>query len=294
MTGFAAEWLALREPADAAARSAALAARAAARLASRLTDDARRAVVDLGCGTGANLRYLAPRLGGAEDWWLVDDDPALLARCERQASRAVKSARSVRTARLDLATGLRSLALPTGALVTASALLDLVSASWLETLAERCAAASADVLFALTYDGAVELLPREPEDERVRELVNRHQQRDKGFGPALGPAAAGHAAAIFEAAGYRVETARSDWRLGAEQGELQAALLAGWRSAAAEVEPEWGGRLEEWLRRRMAHVVGGRSALRVGHTDLLGLLDPRAPARAGIAGLAMRARRRLQ
>jgi SAM-dependent methyltransferase len=255
MTGFTPEWLSLREPPDATARSAALATGFAA--------SARR-IVDLATGTGANVRYLAPRLPRARQWLAVDDDDALL------AAFAAPARANVATLRLDLARALDELPLDGCDLVTASALLDLVSRSWLERLAARCAAAGAGVLFALTYDGRIEWSPAEDGDERVRDLINRHQLRDKGFGPALGPGAAAAAVAAFGALGYEMRTAPSDWILGAESAALQAALILGWHFAAAEVAPDATAPLRGWMERRRAHVAAGRSRLRVGHLDVAG------------------------
>ena len=66
MTGFSADWLALREPFDRSARQAAAAAFDLPALAGRLRGDKPALeVVDLACGTGANLRELGPRLRGA-------------------------------------------------------------------------------------------------------------------------------------------------------------------------------------------------------------------------------------
>jgi hypothetical protein len=255
MTGFTPEWLSLREPPDATARSAALATGFAA--------SARR-IVDLATGTGANVRYLAPRLPGAQHWLAVDDDAGLL-----QAFAAPAHA-NVATLRLDLARALDELPLDGCDLVTASALLDLVSRSWLERLAARCAAAGAGVLFALTYDGRIEWSPAEDGDERVRDLINRHQLRDKGFGPALGPGAAAAAVAAFGALGYEMRTAPSDWILGAESAALQTALILGWHFAAVEVASDAIAPLRGWMERRRAHVAAGRSRLRVGHLDVAG------------------------
>jgi cyclopropane fatty-acyl-phospholipid synthase-like methyltransferase len=70
-----APWLRLREPADADARSVAL-ARAVARHAGA-HDPVR--VLDLACGTGANLRYLAPHLPGGSD----GDSWTAIRRCSR-------------------------------------------------------------------------------------------------------------------------------------------------------------------------------------------------------------------
>jgi len=255
MNGFTAGWLRLREPADAAARSAALAA--------AFAGSARR-ILDLATGTGANVRYLAPRLPGARHWLAVDGDAALL------AAFAPPAAASASTLRLDLARALDELPLERYDLVTASALLDLVSRTWLARLAARCAAAGAGVLFALTYDGRIEWSPADEGDEHVRDLVNRHQLRDKGFGPALGPGAAPAAAAAFEALGYGMRTVRSDWILGAESAALQTALIEGWRSAAVEIAPGDDAALRAWSVRRRAHVTAGCSRLRVGHLDVAG------------------------
>jgi SAM-dependent methyltransferase len=263
LSGFTTDWLALREPADAVARATALVDPFV------LSAGATRRVVDLGAGTGANLRYLAPRLGGAQEWLAVESDPTLLGEL---AARAAPAGARVHTLRLDLARNLEALPLDRHALVTAAALLDLVSATWLARLAARCVAAQADVLFALTYDGRIEWSPAEVGDARIRELVNAHQRTDKGFGPALGPDAGAEAARLFESLGYRMRSTRSDWRLGTASGALQAALVEGWVAAAIEIAPLEANALEDWRRRRRAHLAVGASRLRVGHIDVAGEL----------------------
>jgi hypothetical protein len=104
----------------------------------------------------------------------------------------------------------------------------------------------------------------------VRELVNRHQLGDKGFGPALGPGAVAMVADAFGALGYELHTAPSDWALGAESAALQAALIEGWVAAAAEIAPGQVDALRGWAERRCALVAAGRSRLRVGHRDVGG------------------------
>src|SRR4029078_10130503 len=83
-------------------------------------------------------------------------------------------------------------------LVTASALLDLVSKTWLERLAAETVARSISVYATLSYDGRVELAPLDPFDASIVAAVNAHQRTDKGFGTALGPAAGGRAAPSIE------------------------------------------------------------------------------------------------
>src|ERR1051325_11416320 len=66
--------LSIREPADAAARSREL----TDLLVERLPRATPLRIVDLGSGAGSNIRYLAPRLRGPQQWLAVDRDAALL------------------------------------------------------------------------------------------------------------------------------------------------------------------------------------------------------------------------
>ena len=152
-------------------------------------------------------------------------------------SRAPTFACDVACEPVDLA-DLAAVELPDGGLVTAAALLDLVSRDWLDELAQRCRAARAAVSLALTYDGRTTAKPAEPEDAEVLALFNRHQLFDKGFGPALGMRAAAAAEAAFEAHGYELRVATSDWVIGPPEHALQLALLDGWLGAALEIAPE--------------------------------------------------------
>jgi hypothetical protein len=263
MGGFSADWLALREPADARARSAGLTGAIADRLAGGR-------VLDLASGTGANVRYLEGFFRGdrgSRHWLLVDNDPVLLAK----ASVLLGSREGVETRAVDLSAALEPAAANLCAgqdLVTASALLDLVSERWLNALAGRCADSRSAVLFALTYNGGISCSPGDPEDAMVRDLVNRHQRIDKGFGPALGPDAAASAARAFAAHGYHVRQERSDWILADDVPVLQNQLIEGWADAAVEIAPEESRRVDGWKTRRLAHVSAGRSRIVVGHDDL--------------------------
>ena len=284
MGEFSAEWLGLREPADAAARSERLLQTVAARFAL----ETNLTVLDVGAGTGSNARYLAERLHPQQQWLLVDHDPSLLIEAS-QRLRAWGEARGLSVSRdegawrvegeglaVTFATRLADLADMSSSselfldrrLVTASALLDLVSAPWLESLASACRQAGATALFALTYDGRIHCSPEEPGDDEVRQLVNEHQRGDKGFGPALGPTACTVAAECFGALGYSVEREASDWHLEPDAGELQRQLIEGWSRAAVQMDPGRAAFIREWTDRRLAHVLEGHSRLVVGHEDL--------------------------
>ncbi len=286
MSGFSQEWLAMRESADARARDGSL----ASALVERRPAGRGLRVIDLGSGSGANLRYLAPRLGFEQRWTLVDNDLALLesaplamqAWANQQGHSCCSSADGMRIEgcgfsavlrwlRLDLAIRLDALLLHEVDLVTASALLDLVSRDWIDQLARRCFANRRVVLFALSYDGRVAWRPPLAADEAIQLLVNRHQGRDKGFGAAAGPHAVVHARRRLQSLGYRVREGRSDWRLDAADASLQEALAQGWAQAARATDGDLGRQIADWLDQRLAHIAQRDSLLTVGHVDLLGL-----------------------
>ena len=273
---FSPDWLALREPADHRARAAGL----LPPLCAAWRAAGWRRVLDLGSGAGSNLRYLAPRLPGAQAWTLLDHDANLLAR----AAATAGPPQQVTCVRGDLAReGLAAVA--DAQLVTCSALLDLVSADWLRRLTRACRAASCGVLLALTYDGTMRWDaasgppppasgPDAADDELIRRLVNAHQRREQHPEPALGPEAAPAAEALLAAEGYRTWRSPSPWRLGPDDAPLARELVAGWERAALETaagEAE-ARRVRAWAARRRRTIAGGRFRLTVGHQDVLALL----------------------
>jgi hypothetical protein len=175
---------------------------------------------------------------------------------------------SVTTTPIDLARDLEAALDGPVDLVTTSALLDLVSDDWLERFVVETAARRLPVYAALTYDGRASLEPADRLDEAVIGAVNRHQRRDKGFGPALGPAAASAVIARFEAVGYAVVQGESDWAFGPDDRGIQREVLAGWAGAAQELGDLPPDDLTDWLTRRHAFVADGRARMRVGHTDV--------------------------
>lgn len=261
MSGFSADWLALREPYDRRSRSPAVleSLSAAYSLASSI------AVVDLACGTGATLRALAPLLPRRQSWRLVDNDLSLLARVQNAAAPADVR---VTTIPVDLLHDLEVALDGPLDLITMSAFLDLVSADWLERLAVEAGARGLPIYAALTYDGRIAFEPNDPFDRRIVEAVNRHQLGDKGFGPALGPAAAPAAIRILKGVGYVVESGLSDWQFGPADKDIQLELVSGWAAAAREAGEIPLLELIGWVTRRRDAITAGASSMQVGHLDI--------------------------
>lgn len=285
---FEATWLRAREPVDHRSRSDALVSHLRAGLVPKSTVR----VVDLGCGTGSNARYVAPRLtavSGSQSWVFVDHDEDLLAHVE---APAVIQRVAQMHAGLDEFVSSRVAELGRLDLITASALLDLVSERWLRALIEVCRRGATPALFALTYDGDVTWVPADADpseesggsvrsgdaedDAFVRDAVNRHQHRDKGLGAALGPAAGRVAGELFRAAGYHTRFVHTPWRLTAADAAVVEPLMDGWSAAAVACVPSADRRIGAWVSRRRRDIDEGRVVLTVGHVDLLALpgVDP--------------------
>lgn len=275
MSGFSPEWLALREPIDHRSRNAELAAKLATHLAGR---DAVR-VVDLGCGTGSNLRAGSALLGPRQHWTLVDHDPRLIgaamgelmewadsASTGEQALELVKDGRRIdvlfRTA--DLATDLEGALGAPCDLITASALFDLASQAFMETFAAAVARRRSAFYTVLTYDGRQEWTPPHAADSAMLAAFHAHQQTDKGLGPASGPHSARDLAAAFRNAGYAVAEADSPWLLETGDAALIAELASGFASAVGETGKVDAGTVSGWLGIE-------RHAAIIGHVDTLAL-----------------------
>lgn len=293
MSGFAADWLALREPFDTAARNRDLVIRFAAALGTNsiknrpVKNKPHKKLIDLGAGTGANFRFLAPLIGGDQDWLLIDHDPLLLATqivaiadWATQAGWHYEIAQDaiaihtgialwrVRGQALDLATALETVDLRNVDGVTTTAFLDLVSASWLDRLALWLAAEQCPLLATLTVDGRRVWLPTWDGDAVIDDAFRRHQAGDKGFGAALGNDAASYLAERLIPLDYEASIARSDWQIGATHAEMLE-QMASEAAAVAIVTVADADIIHAWLNHRRAQIAQGRATFTVGHQDLL-------------------------
>jgi Methyltransferase domain len=260
MSGFDMGWLALREPADKAARDKVLISDACYYLEKRDYP----VIMDIGCGTGSTYRSLCGSLPMRTRWQLVDYDEQLLAEAGRLIGHA-----NVTYHHKDL-TDLSTLSLEGVDLMTASAFFDLCSSTFCEDLCERLAASRTGLYAALNFDGRITWTDGHPLDEPMVSAFNRHQRIDKGFGAALGPQASGHLVGAFACLGYRTEIAESIWSLTRIEHALQEAFVRGMVEPVVEMSELASTDIEDWLSFRLAKLDGG-GRLEVGHIDLLAI-----------------------
>lgn len=246
---FAADWLALREPYDWAARSRAL----AATFLDALPPQPRLA--DLGTGTGSNARFLSAAADTGIAWRLVDRDAGLLDRITGVEAE---------TACVDFAAGPERIDISDCHGVTASALFDLVSEDWFERFVAHVK--GLPLLIALTVDGRFKWQPPDEADRLLLRRFAADMQRDKGFGSAMGFEAPRRITTRLQQAGYRVTSAPSSWSLGPKDAAMLTAM-AGFVGAVAGD----GLAAETWRLRRKLSIEAETLSLAVGHVDILAL-----------------------
>ena len=261
MSQFSADWLRQRAPFDAAARGAPP-AMALARWFCDAFDGQPIRLADLGGGMGANVAALAPLIGCAQHWVVIDNDAALLGHADALRLANV----TVATRRADLA-DLDTLDLEAIDAVTGSAILDLVSAAWIDRLVSVCAARRCRAYFTLTVDGRLRWTPAHDDDALIVASFRRDQGRDKGIGAAIGPAAGAYLARRLTESGARVATARCDWRIEPADHAMLGAMID---HVALASEPDRRG-VDDWAVCRGRQAVRGELSLTVGHMDVAAL-----------------------
>lgn len=243
------EWLELREPADAAAR--------ATELVEPICQRAPKVIHDLGSGTGSMRRWLAPQLPRPQHWIMYDRDSELL-----EHARLMDG--SVETRMTDI-TRLTAADLAGADLVTASALLDMLTAEEIERIVAACTGARCPALFTLSVTGGVEMAPADPLDAEIADAFNAHQRRRLGDRDLLGPDAVAATAEAFRRHGVSVLTRPSPWRLGPDQADLIAEWFDGWVAAACEQRPDLADPVAQYRARRLTELTN----VVIHHADLL-------------------------
>jgi SAM-dependent methyltransferase len=288
MNSFTSEWLALREPVDHRSRNP--------KLLSLVTDHLKHIefsrpgaihIVDLGCGSGSNLRALAPAFNAVQEWTLVDSDPTLLLAAHTALMKWGDDSTLVQNDRHESAQQLTStkliisknnkkilvnfecadlskeVHLPIMAkadLVTAAAFFDLTSASWLQKF---CANLSKPLYASLSYNGVESWEPSGPSDQAVLDAFHFHQRTDKGFGAAAGPTAASLLVSYLKDRHFHVDVADSPWVMNELDRSLIDQLALGTAAAVNETGILPIETIEQWVQSK-------KTAIRcvVGHTDV--------------------------
>ncbi|HEX4443669.1 MAG TPA: SAM-dependent methyltransferase [Galbitalea sp.] len=258
------DWLLLRAAIDDRSRSAEL-----AREAVTLLPRGLQVIHDLGSGSGAMMRWFAPRLPGPQRWVLHDADAAVLD--QRDPEPVLDSSGTPVMAResVEQLVELDASALADATIVVASALLDVLTFGEARRIVDACTAQRVPALFSLTVVGRVEFDPADDLDEQFGRAFDEHQRRDADGRRLLGPDAAGVVANMFTDAGWSVRTTGTPWRPIPSDTELVSEWLDGWLGAAVEQRPGLSDVATAYRDERRSQLVDGALRVVVHHEDVL-------------------------
>ena len=274
MSRFPSEWLALREPVDMASHNQDV----LGVCVRTFGDQESLSICDLGAGTGASVRAFAPLLPRRQYWTLVDHDAENLNAAKDILEDWSESAKTiedrlvlehagkhieVQFAQRDLSADAAPWPAETN-LITASALFDLTSESWIARLVKKLASDRLSLLAVLSFDGRIEISPGHARDERMFRSFCAHQQTDKGFGPASGPGAAAALEIALRNTSYTVTSGDSPWRMEFKSQKLMHETLKGIAAAAAETGAVTENESANWLDDRISRA----ESLIIGHRDI--------------------------
>lgn len=292
MNTFSADWLSLRESVDHRSRNLLLQEKVIDYL-HQIADskDGAIQIVDLGSGTGSNLRALAPLIHRNQQWTLIDYDPLLLNSARQKLCvwadntlpnvnkndsddfttvkplTLIKNQHQITVDFLqnDLAKNLPDALSKPADLITAAAFFDLVAFDWLE---EFCKLLQSPLYTVLTYNGKERWLPEDPRDTEILKAFHAHQARDKGFGPSAGPLALGVLRQLLAQRDFQIKTGASPWMLGPDDYVLIAELARGSAKAVAETKLVNHETAEQWGEHRSQSPW-----CEIGHDDLFAVCE---------------------
>jgi hypothetical protein len=220
-------------------------------------------IVDLGAGTGANQRWLAPRLEFVQRWIHLDHDPAI------SRSLPLPDDTMIIDGSVERALG-RLLANRSSdpRLVTCSALLDVLTTDQVDAVCRAVIEKQVPALFSLTVTGALNISPANPYDELLLDAFNDHQRR----AGRAGPDASTLAVNALCAGGFRVRTQETPWRLTASSDwAFVERFLQERLDAAVAQTPSLAAAATDWFELRRSQFVLGMLRIEVGHRDVLAL-----------------------
>jgi hypothetical protein len=259
------DWLAARVAADDAARAATVST-LLPELSRYLIEAAGPGgtvqIIDLGAGTGANQRWLAPRLPIRQRWLHLDHNPVISRSLPLAAeTEIVDESVEALGELLTRSSGDRQL-------VSCSALLDVLTTEQIQAVCRAVIDNRVPAFFSLTVTGGLRLSPADAHDQLLLAAFNDHQCR----AGRAGPEATTLTVNLLRAAEFAVTTQKTPWRLTAESGLAFVDQMLEERLAAAVAQdPALARTAKAWLELRRAQLAAGLLRIELDHCDILGL-----------------------
>lgn len=271
MEKFTIQWLDAREPEDLASRCKSI----IRTIDRHFCGFEQLNILDIGCGTGSTMRAVLPYLTSVQHWNFVDHNSELLDLARHRNTKFIDNTpHTMKFQQQNLAENYDYIC-EKKHIVTASALLDLVSKDWLHGLVGKLNECSCSFYGAHTVSGMIEIVPGNKMDDEIFAAFHLHHQTDKGFGPALGQDANHCAKSAFENQGYVTHVSRYQWGtqniLTENRRDLYPQFVTGIADAVMETGLVNIANLQEWQSDRLSSFLNGIGEIRVVQEDLLAI-----------------------
>ena len=219
-------------------------------------------IIDLGAGTGANQRWLAPRLPFRQRWIHLDHDPAI------SRSLSLPEDTLIIDDGVEALAGLLASRSGGRRLVTCSALLDLLTMTQIYDVCRAVIDSRVPALFSLSVTGTLNVTPTHPDDQLLLAAFNDHQRR----AGRAGPDATSVATHALRAGGCHVFCQETPWQLSAaiDQAFIEQVLQER-LDAAVACQPTLAATAAAWLGLRRVQLALGIVQIDLGHCDILAL-----------------------
>ncbi len=219
-------------------------------------------IIDLGAGTGANQRWLAPRLPLRQRWIHLDHDPAISRSLPLPDDTVIIDESVEALGQLLVRPGVDQ------RLVTCSALLDVLTRNQIYQVCGALINNRTAGLFSLTVTGTFDVSPSHPHDQQLLDAFNDHQRR----GDRAGPDAVSVAVNAMLGGGFTVRTQETPWHLTASNDPAFVEQLLRERLEAAVAQnPSLATTAATWFELRRTQLTDGILGIDLGHLDILAL-----------------------
>lgn len=258
--GFGQSWLSCRAPYDALARNKELEQHAW----TLLQHHPNPVVMDLGCGSGNNVLFLAERWPDVGTWLGIDHDESLISAASERCRQAHLAFQGLVADVLDLNQLLQS---HQPDLVVANAVFDLFTADMMNALLKDLKEARIPMLTTLNYTSMSWGEPLADEAEIIG-LYEAHMVRPRPSGNGLGPKAPELIMNTVKYLGGKTVMRDSVWDIPADDSAMLGHLLGFMGGSVPQmITPKslQAPAITHWLKQRKLHP----SSLRVTHQDIL-------------------------
>lgn len=247
-------------------------------------------ILDVGAGLGANTRYYGGLLACDQEWILVEEDPSLARTCLSDLTRWAESngwdyrplpegleirGRDKRIMIHLVETSICNVGglvdLSSVDLATANAVFDLLSEGQLTSFLSELCCFGIPIFATMNYR-SMRFQPQQERDAAYIGVYERHMQRPRDVGCAVGRDCSDMMITCLEGMGYEVRSGSSTWIITSADRKMLRSMLAFMGGAISEMVPASteGAKLDQWISGKLDQADKGRLQLRVEHMDIFG------------------------